>query len=102
MDTAVTVTFVPEQVITWIIIGLLAGLLAGMLVRGRRYGFVSAVVIGLVGALVGGFLFTIFGLSLPPAFSGGVTLRWSDIVVAFIGAVLVLALFGGFYRTRRY
>ncbi|MBX3084031.1 MAG: GlsB/YeaQ/YmgE family stress response membrane protein [Anaerolineae bacterium] len=102
MNQAVTITFVPEQLITWIIIGLIAGLLAGILVRGRRYGFISAVVIGLIGAIVGGFIFTIFGLSLPPAFSGGVTLRWSDIVVSFLGAIIVLALFGGFYRARRY
>jgi ABC-type antimicrobial peptide transport system permease subunit len=44
--------------------------------------------------LVGGFIFTIFGLTLPPSLSGGVTLRWSDIVVSFIGAVIVLALSG--------
>jgi uncharacterized membrane protein YeaQ/YmgE (transglycosylase-associated protein family) len=102
MDQAVTVTFVPEQLLTWIIIGLIAGLLAGMLVRGRRYGFVTAVVVGLIGAVVGGFIFTVFGLNLGAAFSGGVTLRWSDIIVSFLGAVIVLALFGGFYRTRRY
>jgi uncharacterized membrane protein YeaQ/YmgE (transglycosylase-associated protein family) len=98
MDQAVTVTFVPEQVLTWIIVGLLAGILASMLIRGRRFGFISSVVVGLLGALIGGFLFSLLGIQLPV--SGGITLNWSDMIISFIGAVIILLLFGGFYYRR--
>ncbi len=101
MNQSVTFTFVPEQVITWVIIGLLAGLVAGLLIRGRRFGFVTAVVVGLLGALLGGFLFTVLHIQVPAAFNGGITLAWADMFVAFIGAVIILLLFGGFYRSRR-
>jgi len=100
MDQSVTVTFVPEKVITWVIIGLIAGLLAGLLVRGRGSGFLSSVVVGLLGALLGGFLFTVLRIQVPEVFSGGIMLAWADIFVAFIGAVIILVLFGGFYRAR--
>ncbi len=100
MNQSVTVSFVPEQVITWVIIGLLAGLLAGLLVRGRGSGFVSSVVVGLLGALLGGFLFTVLHIQLPAFLSGGITLAWADMFVAFVGAVIILVLFGGFYRAR--
>jgi uncharacterized membrane protein YeaQ/YmgE (transglycosylase-associated protein family) len=101
MNESVTLTFVPEQVITWVIIGLIAGLLAGLLIRGRGLGFISSVVVGLLGALLGGFLFTVLRIQVPPAFSGGITLAWADMFVAFIGAVIILLLFGGFYHRRR-
>ena len=100
MNQSVTLNFVPSQVITWVIIGLIAGLLAGMIIRGRRFSFLTSVVVGLLGALLGGFLFTVLHLQLPSAFSGGITLAWADMVVAFIGAVIILVLFGGFHRAR--
>jgi uncharacterized membrane protein YeaQ/YmgE (transglycosylase-associated protein family) len=101
MNQSVTVSFVPEQVITWVIIGLIAGLLAGLLIRGRGLGFISSVVVGLLGALIGGFLFTVLHIQVPPAFNGGITLAWADMFVAFVGAVIILVLFGGFYHRRR-
>jgi len=101
MNQSVTFTFVPQQVITWVVIGLLAGLLAGLLIRGRRFGFISAVVVGLLGALLGGFLFKVLNIQVPAALNGGITLAWADVLVAFIGAVIILLLFGGFYRSRR-
>jgi len=101
MNQSVTLHFVPEQVITWVIVGLIAGLFAGFLIRGRRFGFVSSVVVGLLGALLGGFLFSVLHITVPSAFDGGMTLAWADMLVAFIGAVIILMLFGGFYRSRR-
>jgi uncharacterized membrane protein YeaQ/YmgE (transglycosylase-associated protein family) len=88
-------------VITWVFIGLIAGLLAGLLVRGRGLGFATSVVVGLLGALLGGFLFTVLHIQLPPAFNGGITLAWADMLVAFIGAVIILLLFGTYHRRRR-
>ena len=101
MNESVTLHFVPEQVVAWVIVGLLAGLLAGFLIRGQRFGFVSSVVIGLLGALLGGFLFSVLEIKVPSAFDGGLTLAWADMLVAFIGAVMILIFFGGFYRSRR-
>ncbi len=101
MDNAVTVTFVPEYVITWLIIGLIAGFLANIILRGGGRSATSNIVIGLLGALVGGFLFTVLGIQTPASLNDGLTLRYIDILVAFIGAVIVIALFGGLWRRRR-
>lgn len=101
MNESVTLTFVPQQLITWVFVGLIAGLLAGLLIRGRGLGFVSSVVVGLLGAILGGFVFTVLGIQVPPAFNGGITLAWSDMFIAFIGAVTILVIFGGFYNRRR-
>ncbi len=101
MNQSVTFHFVPEQVIAWVIVGLLAGLLAGFLIRGWRFGLVSSVVVGLLGALLGGFLFSVLEIKVPSAFDGGLTLAWADMLVAFIGAAIILLLFGGFYSSRR-
>ncbi len=39
-------------------------------------------------------------IQIPSAFSGGIMLAWADMFVAFSGAVIILILFGGFYRAR--
>lgn len=101
MNSTITVTFVPEYVITWLIIGLVAGFLANVILRGSGRSMTSNIVIGLLGAIIGGFLFTVLGVQVPEALSGGLTLRYIDIIVAFIGAIIVIALFGGFWRRRR-
>lgn len=100
MNEWITISFVPQQVITWVIIGLIAGLFAGLIIRGRGIGFAASVVVGLLGAVLGGFLFSLLRVQLPAEMSGGLTLPWADIFVAFVGAVLVLLIFGGFYRRR--
>ena len=101
MNQSVTFSFVPQQLLTWVIIGLIAGLIAGLLIRGRGLGFVSSLVVGMLGALLGGFLFSVLGIQLPSAFNGGITLAWADILVAFVGAAIILSLFRGFYHRRR-
>ncbi len=101
MSEPVTITFVPEQILTWVIIGLIAGTLAGILIRGYRFGFLGSVIVGLLGALLGGFLFNILRIQTPSVLNGGITLRWIDVLVSFVGAVIILLLFGGFYRSRR-
>jgi uncharacterized membrane protein YeaQ/YmgE (transglycosylase-associated protein family) len=101
MNSTVTVTFVPQYVITWLIIGLIAGFLANVVLRGTGRSMMSNIIIGLLGAIIGGFLFTVLGVQVPESLSGGLTLRYIDILVAFIGAVIVIALFGGLWRRRR-
>jgi uncharacterized membrane protein YeaQ/YmgE (transglycosylase-associated protein family) len=101
MNSTVTVTFVPQYVITWLIIGLIAGFLANVILRGTGRSMMSNIIIGLLGAIIGGFLFTVLGVQVPESLSGGLTLRYIDILVAFIGAIIVIALFGGLWRRRR-
>jgi len=43
-------------ILSWIIVGLLAGWIAGMIMKGSGYGVVGNIVVGIVGALLGGFL----------------------------------------------
>jgi uncharacterized membrane protein YeaQ/YmgE (transglycosylase-associated protein family) len=70
--------------IAWIIIGLLAGWITGKLMKGPGFGFFMDMVVGLVGALVGGFLSSHLGL-------GGIGEHGliMSIVIAVIGAVLL-------------
>ncbi len=73
--------------IAWIIIGLIAGWITGKLMRGSGYGFFMDMIVGLVGALVGGFISSSLG------FGGvgqhGLTM---SIVIAVIGAVILTML----------
>ena len=72
--------------IAWIIIGLIAGWLTGKLMKGSGFGFLMDMIVGLVGALVGGAIFRaltrfdMFGFNLTSMF------------VAILGAVVVLFL----------
>lgn len=91
--TTLTVTFIPSQVITSILIGLVAGFLANVIVRGRRAGLIGSLVIGLIGATVGGLLFSALQISLPSVLLDGIMIRYIDIIIAFIGAVIVLVAY---------
>jgi uncharacterized membrane protein YeaQ/YmgE (transglycosylase-associated protein family) len=77
-----------HHLIVWLIIGLIAGSLAGRVVAGGGFGCLANTVVGLAGAVVGGALLS--WLSPNRAVdTGGVI---GDIVVAFIGAALLLAI----------
>jgi uncharacterized membrane protein YeaQ/YmgE (transglycosylase-associated protein family) len=67
-----------------IIIGLIAGWLVGKLMRGRGYGFFADIALGLVGAVVGGWLFARLGV---PVYGG-----LSMLAMATIGAILLIAI----------
>jgi uncharacterized membrane protein YeaQ/YmgE (transglycosylase-associated protein family) len=74
--------------IGWVIIGIIAGWLAGLVVGGGGFGVFGDMVIGLVGALIGGFLVrTLLGNA--NGANGG--FLWS-LVVSFVGAVLLLLI----------
>ena len=100
MNDSITVTFSPSAVITWLIIGAIAGLLAGLLMRGHSFGMIGNIVVGLIGALIGGFLFTVLQIHLPAFFNGGIQLKFSDMLIAFVGAVIILLIASLFYRRR--
>ena len=77
------------SIIAWIVLGAIAGYLAGLLVRGdESLGIIGHVVLGIVGALVGGFLATVF-LNTNPI-DGPFDI--SSIVTATIGAILVVVI----------
>jgi uncharacterized membrane protein YeaQ/YmgE (transglycosylase-associated protein family) len=75
-------------VLAWIVVGLIAGWLAGMVVKGGGFGVIGDIVVGILGALLGGFLASVvFGLS--DAVNG---INPVSILVAFIGAVLLVII----------
>jgi uncharacterized membrane protein YeaQ/YmgE (transglycosylase-associated protein family) len=71
------------EFIWFILIGLVAGSIAGRVVEGSGFGIVGDIVIGIVGALLGGFLFNTFGVST----GGGLI---GSLIVATIGAIVLL------------
>lgn len=68
----------------WIIIGLIAGWLAGVVGRGRGFGCLADIILGLIGAIVGGWIFTKLGIR-----AGGVL---GSLAAAFVGAVVLVAI----------
>jgi uncharacterized membrane protein YeaQ/YmgE (transglycosylase-associated protein family) len=76
----------PGSWISWIVVGLIAGAIAARVVAGRGFGCVADIVVGVAGAIIGGFLLgAVFGVSGTVGF-------WGSIVVAFIGAAVLLAV----------
>ena len=74
------------SILTWIVLGLIAGWLAGMLMRGGGYGIIGDIILGIVGALVGGFL----GSALLGVDVSG--FNFTSVVIATIGAMVVIAI----------
>jgi uncharacterized membrane protein YeaQ/YmgE (transglycosylase-associated protein family) len=73
-------------ILTWIVLGLVAGWLAGQFMRGG-FGLVGDIALGIVGAIVGGFL---SGLILGRDMVTGFNLE--SVLVAFLGAVVLIAV----------
>jgi uncharacterized membrane protein YeaQ/YmgE (transglycosylase-associated protein family) len=87
-------------IIAWIVLGAIAGWIAGLLVRGdERWGVVGHIVLGIVGAFVGGFLADALGFGKGAA-GGGDVVNIYSIIVAVIGAVIVVVLFNMLTRRR--
>jgi uncharacterized membrane protein YeaQ/YmgE (transglycosylase-associated protein family) len=71
-------------ILAWIIIGLIAGWLASQILGGRC-GLLYNLAVGLVGAIVGGFLFSKLNIAVTQDF-------WGSLITATIGAVIFLAV----------
>jgi uncharacterized membrane protein YeaQ/YmgE (transglycosylase-associated protein family) len=76
--------YIPQSVIAWIIIGLIAGWLAGTVSRGRGFGCVADIFLGMVGAIIGGWIFSKLNIR------GGGFLY--SIAAATVGAVILVAV----------
>lgn len=75
----------PGSWLSWIIVGLIAGAVASRVVAGRGFGCLADIVVGVAGAIIGGFLLgALFGASGTVGF-------WGSLIVAFIGAAVLLA-----------
>jgi uncharacterized membrane protein YeaQ/YmgE (transglycosylase-associated protein family) len=70
--------------IGWIIIGLLAGWIAGTISRGRGFGCIVDVILGLIGAVLGGWIFTKLGIATFGFFG--------SLAAATVGAILLVAI----------
>ena len=75
-------------ILSWLVVGLIAGFLASRVMRGGGYGLIGDIIVGIVGALLGGFLAGQL-LGVPNAVNG---INVTSILVAFIGAVILIAL----------
>jgi len=82
--------------LSWIVVGLIAGWLAGMVMKGSGFGLIVNIIVGVVGALLGGWIATTF---LNIGGMSGINLQ--SILIAFVGAVLLLLVLGLFGRGRR-
>lgn len=83
------------SIIAWLVVGLIAGWLAEQ-ITGRNQGLLTNLVVGIIGALVGGFLFSsVLGFE----YRSGINL--ASILVATVGAVVFLAIVGWMRGTNR-
>jgi len=80
--------------LAWVVLGLVAGYIASKLVNRRGEGIILDILLGVVGAFAGGWLFHIFGA---PGVSG---LNIYSLFVAVIGSVVLLVLYHAFRRRR--
>lgn len=82
--------------VVWIVLGLVAGFIGSKLVNKTGEGLIRDVLLGVVGAIIGGYLFNLFGAS-------GVTgLNLYSVLVAVVGAVVFLVIYHALFRRRRF
>jgi uncharacterized membrane protein YeaQ/YmgE (transglycosylase-associated protein family) len=80
------------SILAWIVLGLVAGFIGSKIVNKTGEGLIRDIILGVVGAVVGGWLFTTFGAS-------GVTgLNLYSLLVAVIGAIVVLVVYHAIRR----
>jgi uncharacterized membrane protein YeaQ/YmgE (transglycosylase-associated protein family) len=84
MNLLAGIVLSPGGVVSWIVVGLIAGWLAGLAMSGGGYGIIRDILLGLVGALVGGFVTGFF--------VEGAAGFWGSVVVAFIGACILIGI----------
>jgi len=84
------------SILGWILLGLISGFIASKIVNRTGEGFFLDIILGIVGAIVGGFIFSAVGAT-------GVTgFNLYSMVVAVIGAIVVLVIYHAVFRRRAY
>jgi uncharacterized membrane protein YeaQ/YmgE (transglycosylase-associated protein family) len=76
------------NILAWLVLGLIAGFLASMVMRGGGYGIVGDIIVGILGAFIGGFLFSVLTGNPNPVNN----LDIGSIFVAFVGACILIAI----------
>ena len=79
--------------LTWLIVGAVAGILADFLVSGIRLGLIGKIIVGIIGAFLGGWIFSSLGISIG-------TGLLAQIIHATIGAILILIVLALIRRKR--
>ncbi len=74
----------PGGIIAWLLVGLIAGFLAGKVMKGSGYGIIGDLIVGLIGAFLGGLLFG--------SIAHGEYALIGSIIVAFVGACILIAV----------
>jgi uncharacterized membrane protein YeaQ/YmgE (transglycosylase-associated protein family) len=82
------------SIIAWLVLGLIAGFIASKIVNRAGEGLMLDIVLGIVGALVGGFLFSAIGAAPVTGFN------LYSILVAVIGAIVVLVIYHAIFGRR--
>jgi uncharacterized membrane protein YeaQ/YmgE (transglycosylase-associated protein family) len=81
------------SIIAWVVLGLVAGFIASKIVNKRGEGFFLDIILGVVGSVVGGWVFSFFGAAGVSGFN------LHSLIVAVIGAVLVLVIYHAIRRS---
>ena len=84
----------PRSFLGWVILGLIAGWLAGLLARGRGFGCIGDVLLGLIGSVIGGWIFSKLRIVHHDTF------LWS-LAAATIGAVILVSIAHLFFGNKR-
>ena len=82
------------SIIAWIVLGLIAGFIASKIVNKSGEGLILDIILGIVGALVGGWLFNVFGM---PGDSG---VNVYSLLVAVVGAIVFLVVYHAIVRRK--
>jgi len=84
LDERIYIVEYRRGLIGWLLIGLVAGWLAGKIARGRGFGCIADIVLGLIGSFIGGWVFTRLGI-----LGGGF---WYSLAAATLGAVILVSI----------
>ena len=83
-------------ILSWIVVGAIAGWLSGLVVKGSGFGCLGDIIVGVLGGLLGGWLAGVL-FHLPNPVTG---INWESILVAFVGAVLLMLVVRMFRGSR--
>jgi uncharacterized membrane protein YeaQ/YmgE (transglycosylase-associated protein family) len=79
------------DLVIWLIVGAAAGWIAGIVVKGAGFGPLGNIIVGILGAIVAGFIFPLLGIAFLPGLIG-------DVIYAAIGAIILLLVVSWFRR----